>query len=191
MNKSQIYQFPYRLKSEANLGEHWRTKHQRHRKERYFLTLALKCLDCQLPVIVRLVRISARECDYDNLVACFKNIRDVVADLLIPGMPAGRADGDPRISWEYAQEKGRSAVRIEFIPLPEILPLLNTEKTAQEIEEIIHNGKKLFDISERTLAEMDKESKEHWLRRASDCLNKLKQLIEPSKTPFSSNKILC
>lgn len=184
------FEFPYRLKSEANLSEHWRTKYQRHRKERFLLTLALKKVECQLPCIVKLTRISSRQCDFDNLVSAFKNIRDVVADILLPGLPPGRSDGDPRITWHYFQEKGKSAIRIEFIPCSELSSMASKNNVTKQTEEIIHECKKLLDVSERSLAEMDDQTRELWLKRASSCLIALKDVIEP-KERYSSNKILC
>ncbi len=191
LKKPESFTFSYRLKSEANLAEHWRTRYNRHRKERFFLTLALKNINCQLPCKIRLIRIAPRQCDFDNLVSAFKNIRDVVADILIPGLPAGRADGDPRISFDYAQEKGKSAVRIEFIPCEEILPMASKAKDTKQVEDIIHECKKLLDTPERALAEMDDKAKELWLRRATLCLESLKVLLNNSPNRYSSNKILC
>ena len=63
-----------------------------------------------LPCIVILERISPRSMDDDNLTYAFKHIRDVVADLLIPGLASGRADGDRRIKWDYRQSKGGTGI---------------------------------------------------------------------------------
>jgi hypothetical protein len=47
--------------------------------------------------------------DSDNLAIAAKSLRDGVADKL------GIDDGDPRITWAYAQEKSKGyAVRIEI-----------------------------------------------------------------------------
>ena len=57
-----------------------------------------------------LTRISPRRFDDDNLRAAFKAVRDGVADWL------GVADNDPRVTWQYRQERGQPkqhAVRIE------------------------------------------------------------------------------
>jgi hypothetical protein len=61
-----------------------------------------------LPVVVTLVRVGPRALDSDNLQFAFKAVRDGVADAL------GVKDHDPRVTWEYAQEKGAYAVRIEL-----------------------------------------------------------------------------
>jgi len=43
--------------------------------------------------------------DDDNLRIALKYIRDSVAEIIIPDLPLGMADGDKRIKWEYEQEK--------------------------------------------------------------------------------------
>lgn len=43
-----------------------------------------------------------------------KYLRDALADQIFPGKAAGQADNDPRLNWEYAQEKGENSVRIEI-----------------------------------------------------------------------------
>ena len=68
----------------------------------------------QLPCKVTLISISEREKDFDNFVYSMKFFRDAIADLILPGMPPGRADGDKRITWDYKQEKGSYGVRIEI-----------------------------------------------------------------------------
>jgi hypothetical protein len=107
------------MASEANLSEHWSVKSARHRKQKkrvamYFLPHKNSV---KLPVSIRMVRISPRTLDFDNLVYSFKWIRDKLADSLISGLAPGRADGDPRLTWDYAQEEGQPkeyAIRIEL-----------------------------------------------------------------------------
>lgn len=53
-----------------------------------------------LPALVRFTRLSSGHLDDDNLPACFKRIRDGVADAL------GVDDGGPFVRFEYAQRKG-------------------------------------------------------------------------------------
>lgn len=60
-----------------------------------------------MPCRVTLTRNAPRMLDGDNLQGSFKSIRDIVADLIIPDQGAGKADNDPRIQWEYTQEKAR------------------------------------------------------------------------------------
>lgn len=106
--------------SEANVSEHWSRRHKRHKaqeliikgrwnRERPALTL---------PVVVKLTRIGVRELDDDNLRIALKHVRDVIADLIRPGLPPGQADGSSLIKWDYAQSKGKvRSVRIEIYPL--------------------------------------------------------------------------
>ena len=67
-----------------------------------------------LPCRICLTRIGLRPLDFDNLVYSFKYIRDEVADLIIPGLARGRADGDKRIEWDYKQEIGQNGFRVEI-----------------------------------------------------------------------------
>lgn len=60
----------------------------------------------RLPAVVTLARISPRRMDDDNSVSALKGVRDTVALLL------GIDDGDPRVSWRYAQETGPWGVRV-------------------------------------------------------------------------------
>ena len=110
---------PYRLKSESNLREHWLAKAKRHARERSMITLYLNGIlqKPTLPCLIKLIRISPRSFDFDNLVSSFKTARDTIADYLIPGLTRGRADSDSRITWEYCQEKGNPKqyeIRIEI-----------------------------------------------------------------------------
>jgi hypothetical protein len=60
------------------------------------------------PFCVRLVRIGTRELDDDNVRGACKPIRDEVAVLL------GLDDGPTApVTWDYAQERGEPAVRVE------------------------------------------------------------------------------
>ena len=65
-----------------------------------------------LPCIVRLTRSapSSGLDPHDGLPAALKAIVDGVADAL------GIDDRDPRVRWEYAQERGPYAVRVEVRP---------------------------------------------------------------------------
>lgn len=56
------------------------------------------------PCTVRLTRGGKRKLDDDNLQVAFKYIRDEIASFILPGLPRGHADDDPKIKWEYAQE---------------------------------------------------------------------------------------
>src|SRR4029077_6224988 len=102
--------------SEANNRDHWTIKRKRRilhdsiiRKYWFW-----KKPKIELPCIIILSRVAARKLDDDNLQTALKSIRDTIADLILPGLPPGRADGDPRIKWEYAQIKGDEGLRIEI-----------------------------------------------------------------------------
>jgi len=104
-----ILNIPLRIESESNLREHWSKKNKRHKN--YFLALTGAWMQQLketplLPVTVTLTRVAPRQLDGDNLQAALKKIRDIIADLLVPGLKPGRADGDERIVWKYGQKKG-------------------------------------------------------------------------------------
>ncbi len=126
-------EIPMALPSAGNLHEHWRHRHQRIKAQRAATLLALRCHDSGtlgrgvthalglravtsdrtwiVPLdgmTVTLTRVSPRKLDSDNLAFAFKGIRDEVAAYF------GIDDADPRIRWEYAQAKGKAAVRIAF-----------------------------------------------------------------------------
>lgn len=89
---------PLRIVSVANQREHWATKARRTARHRH-AAIAVPVLP--LPVVVTLTRIAPRKLDDDNLRTAFKALRDGVADRL------GVADNDPRVRFEYDQERGK------------------------------------------------------------------------------------
>lgn len=101
------YTLPLELPSLPNRREHWATRARRARKHR---AAALVVRQHPLPCAVRIIRIGPRRLDDDNLVASAKHLRDGIADRL------GVDDADSRVVWEYAQEIGPYAVRIEIYP---------------------------------------------------------------------------
>lgn len=53
----------------------------------------------------------------DNLPMSFKWVKDAIADILIPGKAAGRADDSCLLKWEFDQEKGKpkeKSMRVEI-----------------------------------------------------------------------------
>lgn len=105
---------PIRAESEANMREHWAKKAARAKRHRSVAWALLREADKEPrllgPVQVTLTRIAPRELDDDNLRGALKATRDGVADWL--GVP----DNDPRVRWDYAQDRGKPkvyAVRIE------------------------------------------------------------------------------
>ena len=94
------------LPSRANQRGHWRKwagvwKAQRTAAFEHTVTALMTHEAHELPLVVTLTRVSARYLDDDNLATAFKSTRDGIADAL------GLDDRDPRIRWEYAQEKGK------------------------------------------------------------------------------------
>lgn len=102
--------FPLRTYSTLNQRVHWLVRAKRTKSEREATGFMVVKMPTVLPCTVRLVRLAARELDSDNLQGCFKAARDAVAQKL------GVDDADPRITWEYAQERAKGfAVRIEVL----------------------------------------------------------------------------
>lgn len=108
---------PIRTESEANLREHWAPKSRRARDQRGTARIILR--QPQYAELFRhhgkfeitMTRIGVRTLDPDNLANSFKHVQDGIADAL------GIDDGSSRITWEYAQEKGKPkeySVRIEI-----------------------------------------------------------------------------
>lgn len=111
-----MIEIPLKIESTLNKREHWSTRAKRAKAQRE--AAHFSCHHSSgaegrqvLPVAVKLTRIAPRELDTDNLAGGFKSVRDGIADWL------GIKDNDPRVTWLYAQERGKPkqyAVRIEF-----------------------------------------------------------------------------
>ncbi len=79
--------------------------------------------EISLPCSIIIARVAPRRFDYDNLVASMKHVTDTCADMLIPGLAAGRADGDKRLKFHYDQEsagKGEYGVKITISYSPKV-----------------------------------------------------------------------
>lgn len=106
--------FGIQLIGSQNAREHPMARARRVKTERR--AAKLQCLAYMVkpkvwPVTVKLTRVGPRKLDSDNLAGACKAVRDGVADWL------GVDDGDEsRVRWEYAQERGEYAVRIELQP---------------------------------------------------------------------------
>ena len=98
---------PLRIVSVPNQREHWAVKARRTKAHRH---AALAVPKAGVPCTVKLTRIGLKLLDGDNLQAGLKALRDGIADRL------GVDDADPRVVWEYAQERGEYAVRVEITP---------------------------------------------------------------------------
>lgn len=107
-------ELPIKTVAGLNAREHWRKRANRVKSERTAACFSVKSMRHKpdLPVTVTLVRLSSGTLDDDNMQGAMKAIRDGVADAY--GIP----DNDPRIKWEYSQEKckrGVYGVRIEVM----------------------------------------------------------------------------
>ena len=110
-----------KILSVSNLSENRWSKSSRNRTQKnnvkaYFLKHRP---NVELPCTVRLTRIAPRMLDaHDNLPMSMKWIVDSMADCIIPGKKAGRADDCKQITWIYNQERGRPkeyALRVEIM----------------------------------------------------------------------------
>ena len=79
-----ILNIPIDTVSEMNCSQHWRVKAKRHKSQQFFVQLAMKPHKVQLPCTVKMIRLSSRELDDDNLASAFKWIRDELSECLIP-----------------------------------------------------------------------------------------------------------
>ena len=112
-----IVRLPIRISRGQNEREHWAVKAKRVKLERQGVCASLRSAFWQmnvlrgscgwdtgrgeLPAVVTLTRIAPRFLDEDNLIGGLKGCRDGVADAL------GIDDADPRVTWRYAQAKGK------------------------------------------------------------------------------------
>ena len=98
-----IVTVPIRIESTQNLREHWAARAKRTREHRQAAWYSLRAAKAPhaMPCTVTLTRIAPRALDGDNLQAGVKGARDGVADWLQAD------DADPRITWLYAQAKGK------------------------------------------------------------------------------------
>lgn len=129
-----IWELPLKTISEANSSEHWTKSRQRHKQQQFFIRALFNAEKRPIPIPceITLTRIAVRMLDCEeNLPMAFKWIKDEIGACLFPekvvlykqanGKTAknkGHADSDPRVTWKYAQEKGKiQGIRIEFRPL--------------------------------------------------------------------------
>jgi hypothetical protein len=106
------FDIPVQTVSEANTRQHWAVRANRVKQHR---NAARLMMDTHRPerlwesLRIKLTRISPRLIDSDNAVGSMKAVRDGIADAL------GISDADPRVTWEYGQEKGKPpAVRVDI-----------------------------------------------------------------------------
>lgn len=119
------YSLPLKIVSESNSTEYWRVKHARHKTQKFAVKISMLSarIPQELPVIVTMTRLARGKLDSDNLQGAFKWIRDQIADHFIPGLKPGRADSDPRITWEYDQLNAKDYGCILTFAWPHLEPL--------------------------------------------------------------------
>lgn len=109
-----VVELPIRTVSENNYREHWAVRHRRRKQQRLAaekgVSPALGSIPGQGDIKVRLVRISPKQLDGDNLQGALKAVRDGVSDAV------GIDDGpNTRLKWFYGQEPGRHVgIRVEI-----------------------------------------------------------------------------
>lgn len=96
---------PLRLVNINNTREHHMVLHRRESRHRFLarVTLEQATREARRWLVaskVTITRVAPRKMDDDGCVASAKSVRDGVADAL------GVDDGDPSITWSYAQQKG-------------------------------------------------------------------------------------
>ena len=107
MSQEIVYSKRLLLKlSSANVLGHWSKRYALNKK--HSAQVRAQCHDIksiELPCTITLTRESPKLMDYDNYVFACKHLVDVIADMLIPGLAPGRADGDKRLKFVYEQVK--------------------------------------------------------------------------------------
>jgi len=94
---------------ESNSTEHWAQKAKRHKKQKNAIKkiFMVERPKINLPCKITLTRIAPRELDaHDGLAMSFKWVSDAIAEYIIPGKAAGRADDSKEIQWAFKQKKG-------------------------------------------------------------------------------------
>ena len=108
MSSRAYFEVPLRTSGGGNNREHYMARARRVKRERTAVAWALYGqARPALPVVVTLGRRApSNGLDDDNLTQSLKPVRDQVAVWL------GVDDRDPRVTWEYAQNRGPWAVAI-------------------------------------------------------------------------------
>lgn len=105
---------PIQTESMSNARLHWAIKAKKVQAQRrataYRTPPEVKALGPLL--VVTLTRVSPRQLDDDNLRGALKGVRDQVASAL------GVDDRSRLVRWDYGQEKGEPAVRVDVQATP-------------------------------------------------------------------------
>ena len=108
--------FPIPTKT-PNLRQHWGKTYQLRNKQRYwigYIMILHKKNIPDLPCTITLTRTGPNLWDDDNSIYSLKYIREAIAEHLTKNYISGRADGDPRLTWVYKQEKGKLGIKIQI-----------------------------------------------------------------------------
>lgn len=102
------FELPLKTPSVANLREHHMAKAKRVASQRRAAMLKCPKWNGGPLLVVTLTRVAPHRLDSDNLAAALKGVRDGIASRL------GVDDGSALVRWEYAQESGDEAVRVDI-----------------------------------------------------------------------------
>lgn len=134
-----IWELPLKTCDETNAYENPHMKTRRHKQQQFFIRQQFdrEVRELPTPCSITFVRLGPKEMDEeDNLRMAFKWIKDQVAACLFPEkvltytrldgttyQNIGRCDGDPRVKWNYRQEKSpKLSIRIEIEALVDLPP---------------------------------------------------------------------
>jgi len=101
--ESVAIEAPIRIRSTANIKEHWRKTYSMRKKNLEILNRYIPDRLPTLPIKITITRVAPRKLDTDNLIYSVKEYRDWIADLIIPGLKPGRADNNSALSFFYQQ----------------------------------------------------------------------------------------
>lgn len=131
-----IWNIPIKTCDETNAYENPHMKTRRHNQQQFFIRQQFKseARELPLPCSITFVRLGPKFMDEeDNLRMAFKWIKDELGALIFPEKVVyyitkkgkamcnkGHADSDPRIKWQYDQQKAtRLSIRIIIESLEE------------------------------------------------------------------------
>lgn len=110
-HRCATFEVPLRTRS-PNRKEHWGARQRRVKKEREAVASGFPWQFKGLrgdQLTITVTRVAPRQLDaHDNLRASLKGCVDEISSLL----GFDKADNDPRLTWRYAQERGKYAVRV-------------------------------------------------------------------------------
>lgn len=108
-----------RTYSESNKHAHWTQRYKRAKDQKHVVWAMLHGKPApKVPCTLRVIRVSPRELDVDNLGGCLKAVIDAASEWITPNLAAGRADSVKGLKVELAQEKskgGYQGIRIEVL----------------------------------------------------------------------------